>query len=361
MSSLPYKRTLALIFFTGFFLFPAENDVLRADDTLNEQQKEEQRQELNELALANAAFAAQQQYPAPEENPWAIGVVANEGYSRNVTYDSRRKPDTFHQETVTATYTRKHDKLLYLIPDGKYGLGGTIDQMIYRRHEESDHRNFQLNPFLTANLTKTTSLRSEYTHKKIGYIKNQAIGYLSHEFKATLAETRFTHWSHSLFTSVELKDYTKKFALDSVGGFTDNKYLDVLSEYGYSATYFPSEKLVFGVTGSYKVNDSNDNFKNTGDYDAYKVTGFIYAALNARTSWVGAAGYEHKWYRDKTITSDPTKLEWDGFLYFASYFYYNLSPKTQLVLSYLWDQNFSDDPLLQFNGSMATAGFSVKI
>ena len=336
--------------------------MLYAEESLTEQEKAQKRQELNQAAQAAAAIQSQPKNPAAEANPWTVTVVSNFGSERNVTFDSRRLSDTYHQETVTGTYTKEHKGLLHFIPSGKYGVTGNIDEFDYSRRNESDYRNFKANPFLTTNLTPTTALKTEYTFKNARFLKRDSVNYLSHEIKGSLSEARLAHWLHTLYTTIEFRDYTDKFLMSATGGVGADKRSDLLDEYGYSAMYFPSNKLVFGVTGAYHIDDSNDNWVNYSDYDGYKVTGFIYAAFNDRLSWVGAAGYDQKWYKAKVISAaDPTKIEEDELLYFASYAYYNLTPKTQIVLAYFWDQNFSNDPLLQFTDHMVTVGFSVKL
>lgn len=335
--------------------------VLHADDALNEQQKEEKRQELNQAVRVAENLKQEKRKENYQLNPWTVNVASNFGYDRNVTFDSRRIGDTYHQESVAATYKADHGDLAGMIPAGRIGVSGTVDELDYSKQNQSDYRNFKVNPFSIVNLTRYESLRTEYTFKNIRYLKNDQVNYLSHEIKNSLVEARLAHWLHTVYVIVDFRDYTDRFALDQTGASSDSKRLDLFNEYGYSAVYFPSDKLVFGVTGAYKANDSNDNFKDYSDYTGYKVTGFAYAVLSDRISWVGAAGWDEKWYKSKTLNVDPSQKENDGFLYFATYLYYNLTPKTQIVLSYLWDQDFSNEPLLQFNGSMVTAGFSVKI
>lgn len=348
-----------MIIFLGLILSAQSVD---ADDALTDQQKAERRQELDQaVRLSDYMKAQKKKAEAAAKNPWSVNVVTNLGYDRNVTFDSRRLADTFHQETATVTYTEDHGELAGFIPGGRYGFSGNLDELDYSRRNESDYRNYKVNPFFTTNLTPFESLRTEYTFKNVRYLKNDQINYLSHEIKNSLIEARFSHWLHTAYTKIEFKDYTDRFALDASALSSSDKRFDTLCEYGYTAIYFPSDKLVFGATGAYHVNDSNDNFQNYSDYDGYKVTGFVYAVLSDRINLVEAAGWDQKYYKAKTLSADPSKNEQDGFLYFATYLYYNLTPKTQIVFSYLWDQDFSNNPLLQFTGTMATVGFSVKI
>ena len=346
----------------GFFFVLLSQRLLPvyAESSLTTDQKNERRQELSQSIKASDPLRAEKknEYSA---NPWVVSMASNFGYDRNVTFDSRRLGDTFHQETAAATYTENHGKLAGFIPEGKYGVAGSVDQFDYSKRNESDYRNFKVNPFFTTNLTQADQFRTEYTMRNVRYLKSDQINYFSHEIKNSLTDSRFAHWLHTVYVSIDFRDYTDRFSLDAAGAASTEKRADVINEYGYTIIYYPSEKLVFGATGAYKGDDSSDNFKNYSDYDGYKTIGFIYAVLNDRTSWVGAAGWDQRWFKAKTLSIDPAKNESDGFLYFATYLYYNLTPKTQFVVSYLWDQDFSNDPLLQFNGSMVTAGFSVKI
>ncbi len=328
-----------------------------AETDLTAEQKAQKRQEFN----ASVAQQAAQATPAPAlQKPWTLSISNNYGHDSNVTFDSKRKRDVFHQETIMGSVQYNHPSLNHLLGAGKFGVQGGFDYLNYSKQNESDYRNSKISPFVTFDLTKTLSLKSEYTFKNSSYRNDDHITYGSHELKVSLAEARIPMWLHKLYGSTAYNSYPHRKQLSASNTDLDGQRTDRHHEMGYDFTFFPSDKFVMGANAAYQLNDSNDLFQDTNDYVGCKTTGYIYLVLNDRMSWVGAAGYDFKDYGHKLL---PTRLgtERDEFVYVANYLYFNLSSRTQFIVSYLFDQNYSNDPVLDFTGHIITAGVTVKI
>ena len=362
----PFKFFPSVYLWVGLFVFFLLSSPFfvqaASESSLSEEQKAERKLEFSEEVKDEIFLREKQrQAPAPIQKPWTIMIATNYGHDDNVTFDSRRIGDMFHQETVTATLDLPHTGLGSVIGQGKYGAVVNWDDFNYSKQNQSDYFNSKYNPYVSVNLTNTLSLKTEYKYKDIRYIDNDQITYAGQEFKASLTELQFAHWMHSLYASAEYRQYSDRYALAANNIKLPVKRQDIYDEVGYNATFFPTQKFVAGVGGLYKLNDSNDVFNKFNDYEGYRFTGFVYVVLNDRISWVGAAGYDYRKYDSKIFEETSNEAENDGFVYAASYVYVNLGPRTQFVFSYFFDQNYSNDPTLDFTGHILTAGFTVKI
>ena len=348
-----------LILFLFSLIFPVR--CLFADTAdLTAEQKSQKLQEFNEAvseqkAAAEAAAAA----ATPPEKPWSLSVSTNYGHDDNTSFSSNRRRDTFRQETVTGALQYNHPAWGPL-GDGKFGLSGTLDDNNYSKENGSDYRNSKINPYVTLNFTKTLSLRADYTFKDASYRHNHSLTYHGHEFKVALSESKIAKQIHKVYATTEYNDYVYRKQLSDSNISLNDPRIDRRQEAGYDFTYLATTSLIMGAAVAYQINDSNDLFHDLNDYEGYKITGYVYYAFNDKVSWVGAAGYDFKTYEHKLL---PTNLagERDEFIYAVNYLFFKISPRTQFIVSYFYDQNFSNDVLLDFTGHTVTAGFTVKI
>src|SRR5687768_16581515 len=92
-----------------FAAFGAES-LRAADATLTEDERVRRREEFDQAAKEELTIQRKKKAGVPEK-PWSLSVSVNGGYDNNVTLDSRRLSDNFHQETVSG-------QVLYYLPRG---------------------------------------------------------------------------------------------------------------------------------------------------------------------------------------------------------------------------------------------------
>ncbi len=337
----------------------AKIEPLFAENDLTLEQKNQKAQEFSQ-AIQDQVAETKAVSAAPPVKPWTLSIATNYGHNDNTSYDSRRKKDAFHQETITGTLQYDRPSLDGLIGPGKLGAIMSLDDVNYLKQNGSDSRNLKINPFVTVDLTQTLLLKAEYDFKSFWYIHNNSLSYHGHEFKLSLAESAIPQQIHKIYVSTEYDGYTRRKQLSASNTSLEGARADRRLETGYDFTFLASNETILGIAGAYQTNNSNDIFQDINDYQGLKITGFLYKVLSDRVSWVGAAGYDFKTYEHKLLPSS-LGTERDEFIYAVSSLFIKLSPRTQLALTYFYDQNYSNDPILDFIGHTVTAGVTVTI
>lgn len=332
-------------------------------NTLTEEQKNEKRllfsqyvEEQFEQAKKKKAEEAQ----AATQKPLITRVSSSYGYDSNVNLDSSHRGDAFYQGSAEGSVEFGKSIALPLPWEGKSGVKWYTEVLAYESMEASDYHTSTITPFVEEKLSPQLNLKMTYDLNIVRYFNNDQLTYFGHKFKPTLTHYTTQHFSQNTFASYELKYFRDRRALSPSSLPLDGTRRDDYYESGYGVRYYPTDKTFMGITAAWKLNDSNDLYHDTNDYDGYKINGFIYQKFNDRVSAVGFVGYDRKNYPSKTFVTGSAVTEKDDFYYWGGYAYYDLNKNWQAFLSYLYKQNNSNDPAQEYVGYTSSGGFNLS-
>jgi long-subunit fatty acid transport protein len=122
--------------------------------------------------------------------------------------------------------------------------------------------------------------------------------------------------------------------------------------------YFPDDLLK--IKFQYYNNDSNEAYLKYYDFDSYKIGASLTHIFNKQ--FFCYASFSRQWrdFRSRTISLDADSKEWDRTYLAALGVYYNLSKQMTLGLSYTYRENWSNEPLENYSGSLISVSTSYK-
>jgi hypothetical protein len=345
------SKTAASIFIAWLFL--SGGLVFSANTDLTEAEKTEKRLQFNRYV--EQQLAEIQKEKVAKKKRWNFNFTGHWGYDTNVKLNNQRKGDAFHRENLDASWIDDHEGVG---PD-QYGVRVYLEYTDYFKKDPFDSQQTIVSPFLKFNFTNTLSLKTEYNFRYSRYIHNNPLTYYGHGAKVTLTDTHWNNMMQSLYGSFERKGFSVRKALTDAGVNGDDERADFYDELGYGMNIFPDKRSVIGAIAAAKFNDSNDIYFDYNDYRGYKVTGFMYRELSKPLTWVLTGGYDYKRYDNRAFAAGSSAVERDYFYYLGNYFYYTIHPNAQIVVSYLYSQNFSNDRAQEYFSHVWTTGLSL--
>ena len=102
----------------------------------------------------------------------------------------------------------------------------------------------------------------------------------------------------------------------------------------------------------YYNNNSNEKFINYYDYDSYKVGASLTHLFSDKLFSYASFARQYRTYRSRSITLDPNFKERDRTYLITAALYYNFTKALSSGLSYSYRQNWSNEPLENYSGSL---------
>jgi len=343
----------------SFVCFGTRAEAAHGRTSLSQQEKTKKKQDLDTYFTSKIATARAEQ--AKEDSPLHIQLNTAMGIDNNTELDSTRKSDYFHEESANGIYIQPHEGLPGITGPGHWSLRGFTLFKDYFDVRELDYHfargGFAIDTKVGPHFVFDASYHANWSR----YIHDNPLTYFSHEMEYGMSFRSHGNQSHRGFTRFEYSDYTDRKALSTTLGFQEEDRKDDLFEIGYSWTMFPSDTLVLGNTVSWILNDSNDQLLDFNDYEAARINSFIWTQITEDLSWIVYGGYEYREYDDLIFVFGSTEPERDNSFYVGSNVSYTISSNTQLVLTYLYIQNDSNDRLQEYSGSTINLGLQIDL
>ena len=280
------------------------------------------------------------------------------GYDNNVNSDSNREGDGFFQEIFEGSFKIDRPDIKPFVWPGKIGVNWYTEFYNYETHEASSYNSNTLTFFTEEKPNSNFTLRLSYDLNLLRYPDSDQLTYWSHKFKPTLTQVLTPNLSQNIYTSYELKEYRDKFTLSPANlpqsDHRDDKYYEL--GYGLRALFW--EKTYLGATTAYKRNDSTDAFNDYNDYSGYKITGYVYQEFTKKYSAVIFSGFDDKHYDSRPRSATVNLPEIDRFTYVGGYFYVNFTKNWQGFFSWMYKENNSNVPLLEYADNTTSTGLS---
>lgn len=188
------------------------------------------------------------------------------------------------------------------------------------------------------------------------YPRNEDGDYLFHKGFVYLAKKWLT-FNHQLQFEYGLKDYTEAKALDgTITTYQSKERLDRRLSGEYSIGKALTKKLYTRFRSKFSTNDSNARFLTFYDYDTWRQSVGLEYKLTPKIALSSDFAYTKKEYDSRTVIGRPYVQEDD--LYAGSVgISYALNSKVSLLLSYIYRNNSSNEPLEEYSENVITCGW----
>ena len=117
-------------------------------------------------------------------------------------------------------------------------------------------------------------------------------------------------------------------------------------------------KTVYKLKNTLYFNDSNDEFMDYYDYWADRIMGYVTWPVWCDKLFVTLeGGYQYKHFYSRE-TTESTSKEHDNLMILGAGFYYEICKSFYASFNYSYRENYSNNPVSEYSGSMYTAGVS---
>lgn len=273
---------------------------------------------------------------------------AAEGYDNNVFLDSSRKGDLYDEAVAACELSYELSERLILKAESD------SSSMTYHRFSDYSLMDNDIALSLAYYPCQKMKVETGYDIDFVNYLRNENGTYY--------AQGPFASFRYSITPSTylgtgylyRLYDYDKRKIYDGTYRRLeltreDHRH-EIMAEFAAIIG-----KVYFKLKNVYYFNESNDGYMDYYDYQAEKVMGYIGAPLFKKAELVLSGGYQRKNFKSRKITTSSSK-EHDDLMVLGGGLYYNLTPSSYINLSYTYRQNFSNDPIQEYSGSMSSIG-----
>ncbi|MCM8774134.1 MAG: outer membrane beta-barrel protein [Candidatus Omnitrophica bacterium] len=280
-------------------------------------------------------------------------VLVNEGYDNNVWLDSRREGDVYTQVIFRPRFTSPISEKIRGILDyelmslvymdesnanliiNTLGFGGEFDINDELKFSKSYHFSLTEYPNSGNDDFYDNSLELKLTHK--------------------LPQKMF----HSLGYEFLFRNYQERKIRLSPINYSDKEREDKRHSVDYEIGKYFSKDL-FKIKFQYYNNNSNDSYLKYYDYDSYKIGVSLTHIFNDR--FFSHTSFSRQWrdFSGRTISTDPSTKEWDRTYLVIVGLYYKFNKDLTLGVSYTYRENWSNESIENYSGSLIALNTSYR-
>ncbi|MBN2120311.1 MAG: outer membrane beta-barrel protein [Candidatus Omnitrophica bacterium] len=308
-----------------------------------------------------SCFAKERDVPAYSDTPYyfdKIGLFFTEGdydftlgltqgYDNNARLNPERKRDGFTQvflrSRLTTAINKKTDGILeHQIMNFHY----------YDADELSLMRN-EIRAGLEVDMKEDVAFMTNYRFGITSYFDTDIDDFYDHSIEFKCKHDLPDNFYHSLGYELMFRFYEERKARDFFGALADDVREDLRQTATYELGKFFTNDLL-KLTFEYYYNNSNDLFVHFYDYHNYNTTASLTHLFSEDLFGYLSFSRRFRSYCDRTLALDPGSAEWDRTYTGSAGLYYNLTENFTIGLNYSYRQNWSNEPLARYSGSMCS-------
>ena len=280
-------------------------------------------------------------------------ATLTQGYDSNVWLDSRRDGDGYMQLFFRPTFTSAiNDKL-------KGILEYEVMSLMYMTESNADLLTNTLGVGTDYEISKDLKFSTMYRFSSTELIHSGEDDFLDNSLELKLAQKLPNKIFHNLSYELMYKNYQERKLRTSSAVLSEKEREDERHTAAYEiGKYFPND--LFKVKFQYYNNDSNEAFLKFYDFDSYKIGASLTHLFNKK--FFCYASFSRQWrdFRSRTLSLDANFKEWDRTYLAVLALYYNLSKQMTLGFNYTYRENWSNEPLENYSGSLISVSTSYK-
>lgn len=272
-------------------------------------------------------------------------LAVSAGYDSNTHLDSRRIGDAFVQTFFKTTFTSPLNKTLSAI------LEYEIMNLLYTGESKLDLLNNGLHAGLEKKINKNLTLSTGYYLDWTNYINTGEDDFVSDRLDFKIKQDLPFKAYHSFRYELSYQNYSQRHTRSAAVTYSDKKRSDFRDTLEYEVgKYLPKDLYKLGF--QYYYNDSNETYLKYYDYDSYKISASLTHLFNDKVFGYASFGRQFRDYRTRPLSLDSQFKEWDRTYLMTSSLYYNWSKSLTIGLSYTYRENWSNEPVENYSGSL---------
>lgn len=294
------------------------------------------------LTAAGAAYAA--------EGPLKVRVSAAGGFDNNRGLNSERKSDFFAQETASAVYSRLLDK------KAQYRLSWNALNLNYFKTTDLSLLLNQVGADLNYLLTPQAVWENGYSFQYLYFPDNEAVTSYEHEYGTALRYKVGPKWTVRALASFSWREYEdrKKRGPDRLDVPDERADDTVTGE--FSSIHKLHKDLALTVSAARVDSDSNDQYHDYYDYDAWKLSAGVSWQIDAKWTAFAKFAYEDREYDSRPLRDDLSVSQEDRLYTSSVSLYYKVNKDLSLGSVLTYREKESNEPSQGYSGSIGTLG-----
>jgi hypothetical protein len=276
------------------------------------------------------------------------------GLDNNTHLDSQRDSDPYSQEFVRGSWTSDSSQKTVTT------LEAEVMNLMYAGESSLDLFRGGVRAGVDHSLNKEWTVSFGYNLDLVDYINTGSDDYYENALSAKLSQKFSNKMFQSLMYSPSYRNYDNRYIRTVVGVVSpDKERADVRNTLEYEVGKFFTKNMV-KLNFQFYNNNSNDPFLNYYDYDSYRIGGSLTRLFNDKVSGYLGMWNQYRFFRTRTLISDAGCKERDTTFLLTSSVFYTMNKSLAFGLSYSYRQNYSNEPIERYSGSLVSVSTYYK-
>ncbi len=332
------------VLFIAFFLLALMQLPLFADE-------EEIADKYNDYKVAEVESLTDNIYNLEENFTYHFYAGAHEGYDNNVFLDPSRKGDVFDQAMADII--------------ARYRLTDQLDVKAHYDFTSITYHEFTVLSLIENDISASLEY---YPHKRVriemgydvdfvDYFKNKSGDFTTN---GPFAGIKY-YIDKNTYVSATYQYYFYNYKHRDIRNSSNNKINTTREDHRNNVTgevVTHLGKFFVKLKNTYYFNDSNDEYMDYYDYQSNRINLYTAYPVTEKLSVLLSGGYQYKDFKSRTITTDSGKKEHDNLMTLGGGINYKLLSAFYVSANYTYRQNYSNDPLQDYSGSVSTVGIN---
>jgi hypothetical protein len=309
---------------------------------------------VNDVTPSSKKIYLEPERSALEKGRFKVLTAVTAGYDDNAHLDSKRDSDSYMQEFVRASWTSDTTEKTF----------GTVEaeimNLMYAGQSDLDLFRTGFRAGVDHSLSKNLSVYLGYNLDSIDYINNGQNDYYENALSTKLTQRFDNKIFHSFLYSPAYRNYNKRYIrLVSGASNFEKDRADLRNTLEYEVGKFFTKDLV-KLNFQYFNNNSNDPYLNYYDYDSYRVGASLTHLFSEKISGFLSAWNQYRFYRSRSLINDAGRHQRETTFLMTSSLFYTVNKSLAFGLSYTYRQNYSNEPVDRYSGSLTSASVYYK-
>ncbi len=273
----------------------------------------------------------------------------SEGYDNNTHLDSRRIGDSYTQAFFRSSFSTDFSKKT------KGGIDYELMSLMYAGESSLDLVRNGLTASIDHSLTKNLIVTAGYNFDWINYTNTGDDDYLENALGVRIKQILPYKLYHSLGYALSYRNFLeRKIRITDNGLPSDKRRNDLRDTVNYEVgKYFTKDLLK--ASFQYFYNTSSDRYLKYYDYDSFRFGASLTHLFTDKITGYFSFNQQYRGYRSRTLILDPASLEHERTYLYTTALYYNMTKAFSLAMNYTYRQNYSNEPLDNYSGSLISA------
>ena len=299
------------------------------------------------------AFARQTTTPNDLHTDLTVGIA--QGIDTNPLLDSTHKADTYTQETLDMRFK-------YKLPENSLGkldsrFGFNIFNINYYKSTDVNIfdgvADINFDQQLSEHLTATVG----YALETMWFPNDRNGNYLGNEISAGFKQDLTKSIYQRVVYRLQFRNYLDRKAMLGNGNFMSDLRFDIRNTFRHELGVYIGKKIKLRVIDDLIVNNSNDQFFDFYDYNAYRTGGSLVAMFTGKLYGTAGLYYQRKWYYSRIVSAGDYPQR-DNLYTAAASLTYEITKNLSIFANYTHMENHSNEPLEQYIDTLCYGGFN---